>query len=102
MGADGRLTEAAALRVLEASLTGKSEAVEKNVSALSEPAALGDRRCMVFKGTAVAQGTGRAIVTATGMATEWGPSPALEATPEEPTPLQIEVGRIGRMLGIAA
>ncbi len=102
VGADARLTEAAALRVLEASLTGESEAVEKNVSALPGPAALGDRRCMVFKGTAVAQGTGRAIVTATGMATEMGSiAGMLEATEEEPTPLQVEVGRIGRMLGIA-
>jgi Ca2+-transporting ATPase len=102
VGADARLTEAAALRVLEASLTGESEAVEKNASALPGPAALGDRRCMVYKGTAVAQGSGRAIVTATGMATEMGSiAGMLEATQEEPTPLQIEVGRIGRMLGIA-
>jgi magnesium-transporting ATPase (P-type) len=101
VGADARLTEAAALRVLEASLTGESQAVEKNVSALPEPTALGDRRCMVFKGTAVAQGTGRAIVTATGMTTEMGAiAGMLEATEEEPTPLQTEVGRIGRMLGI--
>ena len=97
-----RLTEAAALRVLEASLTGESEAVEKNASALPGPAALGDRQCMVYKGTAVAQGSGRAIVTATGMATEMGSiADMLEATQEEPTPLQTEVGRIGRMLGIA-
>jgi P-type Ca2+ transporter type 2C len=102
VGADGRLTAAAALRVLEASLTGESEAVEKNVLALPGPAALGDRLCMVFKGTAVAQGSARAIVTATGMATEMGSiADMLEATQEEPTPLQAEVGRIGRMLGIA-
>jgi P-type Ca2+ transporter type 2C len=68
VGADARLTEAAALRTLEASLTGESQAVEKNTAALPEPAALGDRQCMVFKGTAVTQGSGRAIVTATGMA----------------------------------
>ncbi|MGH8699311.1 MAG: HAD-IC family P-type ATPase, partial [Burkholderiales bacterium] len=56
----------------------------------------------VFKGTAVAQGTGRAAVTATGVQTEMGAiAEMLEATAEEPTPLQREVGRIGRMLGIA-
>ena len=67
-----------------------------------EPAALGDRLDMVFKGTAVAQGTGRAVVTATGMETQMGSiAEMLEATEEEPTPLQKEVGRIGRMLGIA-
>lgn len=102
VGADARLIEAAALRVQEASLTGESEAVEKNVAALPEPVALGDQRCMVFNGTAVVQGTGRAIVTATGMATEMGSiANMLEATQEEPTTLQVEVSRIGRMLGIA-
>ena len=57
---------------------------------------------MVFKGTAVVQGTGRAVVTATGMATEMGAiAHMLEATVEEPTPLEKEIGHIGRMLGIA-
>ena len=54
---------------------------------------------MVFKGTAVVQGTGRALVTATGMATEMGAiAGLLEATEEGPTPLQQEVGHIGRVL----
>ena len=101
VGADGRLTKAAALKVQEASLTGESEAVEKDVLTLSAPAALGDQRGMVFTGTAVVQGTGQAVVTATGMDTEMGAiAEMLGATPEEPTPLQNEVGRIGRMLGI--
>jgi Ca2+-transporting ATPase len=102
VGADARLAQAASLRVQEASLTGESEAVLKDAATLPEPAALGDRLDMVFKGTAVAQGTGRAVVTATGMDTEMGSiAEMLEATEEEPTPLQKEVGRIGRMLGIA-
>ena len=102
VGADARLVQAAALRVQEASLTGESEAVLKNPATLSAPAALGDRLDMVFKGTAVVQGTGRAVVTATGMQTEMGAIAAmLEATREEPTPLQKEVARIGRMLGAA-
>ncbi len=67
VGADARLAEAADLRVLEASLTGESEAVLKDAATLPAPAALGDRLNMVFKGTAVAQGSGRAVVTATGM-----------------------------------
>ncbi|MFZ1118171.1 MAG: hypothetical protein WAN44_20340 [Propionibacteriaceae bacterium] len=55
-----------------------------------------------LQGHRVAQGSGRAIVTATGMATEMGSiAGMLEATQEEPTPLQTEVGRIGQMLGIA-
>jgi magnesium-transporting ATPase (P-type) len=102
VGADARLVQAASLRVQEASLTGESEAVLKNPATLSAPAALGDRLDMVFKGTAVVQGTGRAVVTATGMQTEMGAIAAmLEATREEPTPLQKEVARIGRMLGAA-
>jgi P-type Ca2+ transporter type 2C len=102
VGADARLVQADALRVQEASLTGESVAVLKDAATLPTPAQLGDRRDMVFKGTAVVQGQGRAVVTATGMATEVGVIAALlEATEEEPTPLQIEVGRIGRMLGIA-
>ena len=102
VGADARLVQAAALRVQEASLTGESVAVLKDSATLREPAALGDRVNMVFKGTAVVQGTGRAVVTATGMATEMGSiAEMLEATREEPTPLQKEVGRVGRMLGMA-
>ena len=102
VGADARLAEAATLRVLESSLTGESEAVLKDPAPLAEPAALGDRSNMVFKGTAVVQGTGRAVVTATGMRTEMGSiAEMLESTVEEPTPLQREVSRIGRMLGIA-
>jgi magnesium-transporting ATPase (P-type) len=102
VGADARLAEAATLRVQEASLTGESEAVLKDPAPLAEPAALGDRKNMVFKGTAVVQGTGRAVVTATGMRTEMGSiAEMLESTQEEVTPLQSEVDRIGHMLGIA-
>jgi len=102
VGADARLVQTTSLRVQEASLTGESEAVLKDATTLREPAPLGDRLDMVFKGTAVAQGTGRAVVTATGMDTEMGSiAEMLEATAEEPTPLEKEVGRIGRMLGIA-
>ena len=102
VGADARLVEAASLRVLEASLTGESEAVLKDPATLRSPVALGDRVDMLFKGTAIVQGTGRAVVTATGMATEIGAiAQMLEATQDESTPLQKEVGRIGRMLGIA-
>ena len=102
VGADARLIQAASLRVLEASLTGESEAVLKDTATVPAPAALGDRLCMVFKGTSVAQGTGRAVVTATGMDTEVGSiASMLDAAPSAPTPLEKEVQRIGRTLGIA-
>jgi magnesium-transporting ATPase (P-type) len=102
VGADARLVQAAALRVQEASLTGESEPVLKDAATLSAPAALGERLNMVFKGTAVAQGSARAVVTAIGMDTEVGSiAGMLEATADEATPLQKEVARIGRMLGVA-
>ena len=102
VGADARLLQATTLRVQEAALTGESEAVLKATATLPMPAALGDQIDMVFKGTAVAQGTGRAVVTATGMDTQMGKVAALlEATVEEPTPLEKEVARIGRTLGLA-
>ena len=102
VGADGRLLLAASLRVQEASLTGESEAVLKDATTLKGLAPLAERSCMVFKGTAVGQGTGRAVITATGMQTEMGAiATMLDATEEQPSPLQKEVALIGRTLGIA-
>lgn len=103
VGADARLVRAATLRIQEASLTGESEAVLKDAATLADPVSLGDRLCMVFKGTAVAQGSGHALVTATGMDSEMGAiATLLDATTATPTPLQQEVTRIGRTLGLAA
>ncbi|PKO68605.1 MAG: haloacid dehalogenase [Betaproteobacteria bacterium HGW-Betaproteobacteria-16] len=103
VGADARLVQAAALKLLEAPLTGESESVLKYAARLPGPVALGDRLNMVFKGTAVAQGTGHAIVTATGMQTEMGGiATLLDTTPDAPTPLQVEVAHLGKVLGIAA
>ena len=100
VAADARLVSAAALRVAEASLTGESEPVLKDPAPLPAPAALGDRLCLVFSGTAVAQGSGRAVVTATGMRTEMGHvADLLATTVEEPTPLQREISGVGKMLG---
>ena len=100
VGADARLLTANSLRIQEASLTGESEAVTKDPTTLGREVPLGDRLNMVFKGTAVAQGTGRAVVTGVGMDTEVGAiAEMLDATVEEPTPLQNEVKSISRMLG---
>jgi Ca2+-transporting ATPase len=102
VAADARLLEAASLKVAEASLTGESEPVLKDAATLSGPVSLGDRLDMVFSGTAVASGRGRAVVTATGMDTEVGHiAQLLGRTEEERTPLQREVDVIGRTLGIA-
>jgi potassium/sodium efflux P-type ATPase len=102
VSADARLADAAALTIAEASLTGESEPVLKDVAPLRAAVALGDRTNMVFKGTAVTRGRGRGIVTVTGMGTEMGHvARLLGRTEEESTPLQREVARIGRVLGVA-
>jgi magnesium-transporting ATPase (P-type) len=101
IAADGRLLATASLTVSESSLTGESEPVVKNQSPLPGPAPLGDRVNMVYSGTAVTRGRGRAIVTATGMRTEMGRiATLLGRTEAEPTPLQREIGLVGRTLGI--
>ena len=102
VGADARLVQANVLRVQEASLTGESESVLKEPVTLAGVVPLAERRNMVFKGSAVAQGTGLAVVTATGMGTEMGAiAHLLNITPEAATPLQKEVRQVGRMLGLA-
>ena len=102
VAADGRLVEGASLTVAEAPLTGESQPVLKDVGRTPADVALGDRVNMVFSGTAVTRGHGRAVVTATGMETEMGRvARLLGSTQEQPTPLQREVHRIGRMLGLA-
>jgi P-type Ca2+ transporter type 2C len=99
---DGRLIEAASLTVAEASLTGESEPVLKETRTLEGTVPLGDRTNMVFGGTAVTRGRGRAIVTATGMSTEMGNiADLLEQTEDEPTPLQREIDHVAKVLGAA-
>ena len=100
--ADGRLLAAASLRVAEASLTGESVPVGKNTDKLAEARALGDRANMVFNGTSVTQGTGRAIVTSTGMRTQVGKiADLLQATDDDDSPLQKEMNYVSKILGIA-
>ena len=99
--ADGRLVEATALQTAEASLTGESLPVAKDTAAIDEDAALGDRHNMIFSGTAATYGRGTALVTATGMRTEMGRiAGLLEETQEEETPLQRELDRTGKVLGL--
>ena len=102
VSADGRLVNAASLRIAEASLTGESVPVGKKPDTLAEAKALGDRSNMIFNGTSVTQGTGRAIVTGTGMNTQVGKiAGMLSATEDEKTPLQKEMDYVSKILGIA-
>lgn len=102
VSADGRLFAAASLRIAEASLTGESVPVGKKPETLAEAKALGDRANMIFNGTSVTQGTGRAIVTGTGMNTQVGKiADMLAATDDEATPLQKEMAHVSKILGLA-
>ena len=103
--ADARLLEAASLKCIESALTGESEAVTKQPETMEQgDIPLGDRENMVFMGTSVAAGTGRAVVVATGMKTELGCIAGLieEAGTEEKTPLQQKLNAFGRILVWAA
>jgi Ca2+-transporting ATPase len=99
--ADGRLIESAALQTAEAALTGESLPVSKDTDTIADEVPLGDRHNMVFSGTAATYGHGKAVVSATGMQTEIGRiAGLLKETPDEATPLQRELDRTGKLLGM--
>jgi Ca2+-transporting ATPase len=106
--ADARIVEDANLHTDEAPLTGESMPVAKTPHQIDGDAALGDRVNMIYSGTVVTYGRGRAVIVATGMFTEVGRiAGMLEAAEREPTPLQQELDRTGKrltiiMLGICA
>ena len=98
--ADARLIGSTALQTMEASLTGESLPVSKDVAPVEEEVGFGDRHNMVFSGTAATYGRGKAVVTATGMHTELGKiAGLLSRTEEMTTPLQKELDRAGKLLG---
>jgi P-type Ca2+ transporter type 2C len=99
--ADARLIQASALQTAEASLTGESLPVSKDTDPISEDVGLGDRLNMLFSGTSVTYGRGTAVVVATGMATQMGViAGALKGAPAQTTPLQKELDRVGKRLGL--
>jgi Ca2+-transporting ATPase len=102
--ADARIVEAAALQVEESALTGESVAVTKTADPLPDPELpLGDRRNLIFGGTVVASGRGRALVVATGMETELGGIAGMLQTIERgKTPLQQNLDRVAVLLARAA
>ncbi|HCC3243554.1 TPA: cation-translocating P-type ATPase [Legionella pneumophila] len=99
IAADARLFELSALKVNEAPLTGESIPVAKNLDVCTAKTPLADRKNMVFMGTSVADGTGRALVVATGMQTEMGHIAKMlgEASRDE-TPLQKKLNQVGSRL----
>jgi Ca2+-transporting ATPase len=101
--ADARLLEAINLKTEEASLTGESLAVEKSIEPLNNGASVGDRKNMVFAGTTVAYGRATAVITDTGMNTEFGRiATMLQEIKVERTPLQVNLDSVGKWISIAA
>jgi Ca2+-transporting ATPase len=101
IAADARLVKSFNLKLDEASLTGESSPVNKNVAVCDEEVPLNDRRNMVFTGTIVVYGRGEAIATSTGMNTEFGKiAKMVQMTSEEQTPLERRTQSIGKWIGI--
>jgi P-type Ca2+ transporter type 2C len=97
--ADLRLREASNLQADESVLTGESAPVTKSIEPVDAVSALGDRLCMAFKGTAITQGAGEGIVTATGMQTELGRISDLAQSAEgEVAPLERRLDKLGHRL----
>lgn len=102
VAADARLIETAFLNMDESALTGESVTVGKNTHPIAERAELGDQKNMVFAGTIAAYGKGKAVVTATGMSSEFGRIAGMLQDVEQPrTPLQESLDRFGKMMAIA-
>ena len=101
--ADARLAEIHCLKCDEAPLTGESFPVEKALTLLPPDTPVGDRRNVVFTGTTVTYGRGKAIVTSTGMNTEFGRiAEQVSAVSAEKSPLEKRTEEIGRWLGLIA
>jgi Ca2+-transporting ATPase len=101
--ADARLIEAVNLKTDEASLTGESTPVEKEGKALAIEASIADMTNIVFTGTAAVYGRGLAVVTATGMATEFGKiATMLQDVEKERTPLQVNLDQLGKWIAIGS
>ena len=103
--ADGRIIECASMKIEEAALTGESVPVNKIVDLLQlnsqKDVPLGDRKNMVYMGSTVVYGRGKAVVTGTGMNTEMGKiAKALSQAQDEATPLQIKLNQLSKILTV--
>ena len=103
--ADARILESASMKIEEAALTGESVPVSKLADVLNLNGAkdvpLGDRKNMVYMGSTVAYGRGKAVVVGTGMNTEMGKiAGALTAAQDEQTPLQRKLSQLSKVLSV--
>jgi P-type Ca2+ transporter type 2C len=102
VAADARLVQAVNLKADEAILTGESMAADKDTASLDDPETpIGDQKCLAFGGTVITYGRGLAVVTATGMDTQFGRiARMLEEVTDEATPLERRMVGIGRLLTV--
>ncbi len=101
--ADARIIECSDLEVNEAVLTGESMPAGKVTSEIKDSVAISERHNMLFLGTMVARGNAKAIVTTTGMLTEFGKIATLLQEPSaQITPLQKKIDVMSKQLGVAA
>jgi len=103
--ADARVFECASMTVEEAALTGESVPVTKRLDKLKAgehgDVTLGDRKNMVYMGSSIAYGRGKAVVVATGMETEMGKiADAIAQAEEGLTPLQIKLNQLSKTLTV--
>ncbi len=100
--ADARIIECASLKAEEAALTGESVPVNKTENVIdAEEVTLGDRKNMVYMGSVIVYGRGKAVVTGTGMDTEMGKiADALANAEEGKTPLQIKLNQLSKILTV--
>ena len=103
--ADGRIIESASMKIEEAALTGESVPVNKIVSILNldgeKDVPLGDRKNMMYMGSTVVYGRGKAVITGTGMNTEMGKiADALANAKDEETPLQLKLNQLSKILTV--
>ncbi len=98
--ADIRLLEVSSLSVNEASLTGESLPVSKNIDAISKNVPLGDQKCLLFGGTFITNGSGLGVVVATGASSEIGKiADLVKGVEKEATPMQQKLDDLGKKLG---
>ena len=102
VAADGRVSYAVGFSVDEAPLTGESFAVRKMVEPIHlRSPVVGDMKNMVFQGTTITSGKGHAVVTSTGMQTQFGKiAKMVQESEKDMTPLQIDLDDLGKKLGI--
>lgn len=99
--ADARLLEVVDLKTDEAILTGESTPINKNLSPVDAKAPVSDRKNSIFMATHISYGRGKAVVTATGMSTEFGKiAEMVQTMKEEESPLKQKLERFAKKLGI--